>query len=387
MAVIMDRLMQWVNSTNLASFKPLRMVLNGPAGTGKTVVINTIVTLIRQIFNENDAVQVCAPTGVAAFNAGGETLHHAFKITPGMDYDPHSSSENDKKELATRMRNLLCMIIDERSLLDSKLLGTAEQKMRETAFDGNLSHLSWGNVPIIVLVGDDYQLPGVDEGPLDVLFSKKSGKMLENGRSVLKECASFVMSLKSSKRIQAKKEHDKILMNKLRVAEELNDSEVARMLNLHLDEIELKHGEKEVQKIKKDAIYLFFKNAKKNEKNLEMLVKECSKENPVAICRTNSSGIRNGFAVKKHFLGSSDIPDAAMLCIGCKVAMSNKNWCPRWGLHNGAVGTVQDIVFANNKSPNQGDLPLYVVVEFPNYKGPTWDTNNPNVSQQNARNV
>ena len=89
--VIMDKIIEWAMCKDISKFKPLRITINGPAGMGKTVVINTVVTLIRSLFNENGVVQVCAPTGTAAFNAGGETLHHFLKNKAGMKkYDAFS---------------------------------------------------------------------------------------------------------------------------------------------------------------------------------------------------------------------------------------------------------------------------------------------------------
>ena len=53
-----------------------------------------------------------------------------------------------------------------------------------------------------------------------------------------------------------------------------------------------------------------------------------------------------------------------------------------FGLHSGACRTVDEIVFKKGENPNNGDLPLYVVVDFPLYCGPVWDTKNPTVSKQ-----
>lgn len=379
--VIMDRIKEWCESDDLSTFKPLRMILNGPAGTGKTVVINTIVSMIRSLFQDNDVVKVCAPTGVAAFNAGGETIHHFFKNRAGgAIYDPGSMPEAKKTALSSKLKTLLCMIIDERSLLDSKLLGTAEQMMSETIYDGSLADKSWGHLPVLVLVGDDYQLPGVDEGPLDALTSHKGCKMTANGRSALIECSEFVMSLKSSKRIQKNRIKDKQLLAKMRVAEEMSNAEVDRLLNLHLDVMHAKHGKDVVDEIKSKSIYLFYRNYKRIQKNLEMLVAHCTKDNPVAICKTDSKGLHQGMAIKSHFDKTSKIPNSALLCLQTKVALENKNFCPLWGLHNGAVGTIEEIVFAKGTDPNLGALPLYVVVNFPQYCGPVWDTENPKVS-------
>ena len=53
-----------------------------------------------------------------------------------------------------------------------------------------------------------------------------------------------------------------------------------------------------------------------------------------------------------------------LLCINAKVAIKGYNFYPKWGLHNGAMGTVKEIVFREGKNPNNGDLPEYVVVQF-----------------------
>jgi hypothetical protein len=259
-------------------------------------------------------------------------------------------------------------------------LGTAEQKISETIYDGSLHDRSWGNLPVVILVGDDYQLPGIEEGALDCLISHKGGKMTVNGRQTLKECANFVMSLKVSKRIKDKNTKDRKLMQKLRVAQQLKDTEVNRMLNLHLNKIKQKHGAKYVEEIKNKAIFLFYRNAPRTQKNLEMIVTKSSNDNPVAICKTESKGSHYGRAITSHFGKNSEIPKTALLCHGAKVSLENKNFCPQWGLHNGATGTVDEIVFAQGETPNEGHLPMYVVVNFPQYTGPTWDMDNPKVS-------
>jgi nicotinamide riboside kinase len=61
-------------------FKPLRMTIMGCAGTGKSVLINTVVAYIRRMFQKNYSFIVAAPTGAAAHNVGGQTIHREFKI-------------------------------------------------------------------------------------------------------------------------------------------------------------------------------------------------------------------------------------------------------------------------------------------------------------------
>ena len=81
--VVLEKLREWIqfknNPASNKRFKPLRMTVAGSAGSGKSTVINTLVTVIRQIFQHNNTVHVVAPTGAAAFNVGGQTIH---KIIP-----------------------------------------------------------------------------------------------------------------------------------------------------------------------------------------------------------------------------------------------------------------------------------------------------------------
>jgi hypothetical protein len=49
------------------------------------------------------------------------------------------------------------------------------------------------------------------------------------------------------------------------------------------------------------------------------------------------------------------------------------------GLFNEAIGIVVYIYFEENQNPNTGNLPKYVIVEFPNYTGPAWSKTNPKV--------
>ena len=55
-----------------------RMTVSGVAGSGKSTWINTLVTCVLKMFDDKDTIAVFAPTGSAAYNAGGETLHRGF---------------------------------------------------------------------------------------------------------------------------------------------------------------------------------------------------------------------------------------------------------------------------------------------------------------------
>lgn len=71
---VMDKLLEWLTCDYLRNFEPLCMTINVAGGLGKSVVMNTIVSLKRTMFAINDVVRVVAPTGTAAFNVNGETF-------------------------------------------------------------------------------------------------------------------------------------------------------------------------------------------------------------------------------------------------------------------------------------------------------------------------
>src|SRR5580658_2615075 len=104
--------LDYIASTNTTVF------LTGKAGTGKT-------TLLQQIKQEaKKKLAVVAPTGVAAINAGGMTIHSFFQIPfgpllPGGDRRPDMHYSPEKKDL---LYNLELLIIDEVSMVRPDVL-------------------------------------------------------------------------------------------------------------------------------------------------------------------------------------------------------------------------------------------------------------------------
>ncbi len=384
-ALVLDKLKEFMDCKDLSKFKPLRLIINGAGGSGKSVVINTIVTAIKRMFDSDDVVKVVAPTGTAAFNVHGQTFHHLLgNRVSQASYVPNTMSKAKKMKLAKKFKTLLALIVDERSLVSNVNLGTAARQIAESIYEGGpLSEESWGGLPVVILAGDDYQLPSMEEGALKILnFQKAKNKMTDLGRRAFLECAQNVMSLKGSKRISDSKQNDKDLVASIRTATEIEveDRHVKRLMNLRLDRIRALHGNDVVKEIEEKAIYLFYKNEKRIRHNLARLAKHQSPENPVALLKVKSNNNKYGKGISSHFDKDSSV--SCMLCIGSKVALDNKNFCPQWGLHNGACGIVKEIVFEKNGNPNEGDLPKYIVVEFPLYCGPAWDKNNPKVSDR-----
>ena len=166
LSYILQYLKTWIEldktKDSIKTFKPLQMTLSGVAGSGKSTLISTLVTAIRKITGKTNSVYVCGPTGTAAFNAGGETCHRLFGIKSRL-HNPDLSA-HAQKTLNEKLKDTIALIVDERSMVSAQLLGTMEAYCRQAAFQGANPELSWGGLPIVILVGDDYQLPPIDQG-------------------------------------------------------------------------------------------------------------------------------------------------------------------------------------------------------------------------------
>jgi hypothetical protein len=67
--------MEWEAGNQKKKSVPLILTVRAVAGTGKSFIIITIVSYMRCMFDDNDVVHVVAPTGMAAFDVLGGTLH------------------------------------------------------------------------------------------------------------------------------------------------------------------------------------------------------------------------------------------------------------------------------------------------------------------------
>ncbi len=144
-------------------------------GTGKSFIINTIISIVQKMTQQNDTIQVGAPTGAAAFNVQGSTLHRLLGIN--VSHPEESLHETTKEQLKSRLTNLLCLMIDKQSMLSSIILAVTERNVRECVFSGLNSKEIWGGVPVVLLFGDGYQLfPVIDKGAIQG-YSRMNNKL------------------------------------------------------------------------------------------------------------------------------------------------------------------------------------------------------------------
>jgi energy-coupling factor transporter ATP-binding protein EcfA2 len=254
-------------------FKPLRMTLSGVAGSGKSTLINALVTAIRKITGKTNSVYVVGPTGSAAFNAGGVTCHRLFNIngTPKI----FELSGQTLRTLLSKLESTVALIVDERSMVSSLLLGTMEAYCRQAAFKGTKCHLRWGGLPIVILVGDDHQLPPIQEGVFHCFEeqirqqrSKVEDLYVQNSMELFKEFGKDVMTLAASKRVLEGQVQLQRILNGVRGEsnETLSMQDAEFLCSFHIDNKE-HFNQQDKQQIKKDALYLFANVEPKNEYN------------------------------------------------------------------------------------------------------------------------
>ena len=373
---VLSKVHEWLYCDDLSLFKPLRCTIVGQAGSGKSVLLNTITAVLRSLFQRNNVVKVGCPTGTAAFNAFGKTLHRLTLQGISGTYLNNSLSEAKHKTLVQRYEHLLCLIIDERSLLTSKLLGTTLQIVSETIFFGAEIDEPCGGLPILILAGDDFQLGGMSEGAFE---SGRTGgnKMVRKGRELFRECAQTVFQLSTIRRVSDAKQDDKDLLGRIRLGTNVLDADVEKIQSLHLTNIQRTHGADMVNDLARNAVYLFYTNEKRIAHNIRQLATLNTVENPTAIIKATNGNRALGKGVACHFAAGSSL--TSLICKGATVSIQGLNFYPSWGLHNGACGTVKEIIFKPGESPNNGNHPLYVVVDFPLYIGSAWDVNEPKV--------
>ena len=138
--------------------------LSGKAGSGKSYLIAHVEAEARQRRVE---YQICAPTGIAALNVNGSTLHSFFRLSPyAIELSDYIQSRRSKSPL----KSLSLLIIDEISMVSATLLDLLDAICR---YERREPSLPFGGMQI-VLVGDFAQLGPVAKSSASPLYAFES---------------------------------------------------------------------------------------------------------------------------------------------------------------------------------------------------------------------
>ena len=72
---VVSKLKEWIEWDGKTTFVPLKIIVHGRPGTGKSVVIKTLYSISYRIFGLIAYSLINAPTGGSAYNANGKTCH------------------------------------------------------------------------------------------------------------------------------------------------------------------------------------------------------------------------------------------------------------------------------------------------------------------------
>ncbi|MEK7312968.1 MAG: AAA family ATPase [Deltaproteobacteria bacterium] len=180
--------------------------VSGKAGTGKT----TLVHHLREKLDKN--IVVVAPTGVAALNVKGVTIHSFFRFPPRMIAD------EDIKEVRNRRvyEKIDVLIIDEISMVRADLMDAMDLFLR---LNGPVSDKPFGGIQVL-FVGDLFQLPPVVNKKEDaILEARQYETPFFFSAKVLQGCQFAPVEL--SKIYRQTDTQFTNMLNRVRVAEEL----------------------------------------------------------------------------------------------------------------------------------------------------------------------
>ena len=176
-----------------SSVPPLRMVLYGEGGTGKSRVIQTITEAFTAR-GVSHMLMKAAYTGVAASLVNGKTTHVIGSLSLGSKDDV---SDATKKKLQEFWKNIRYLIIDEYSMLSKSFLATLSRNISigTEGSQGFQQGLSFGGLNVI-LCGDLHQFPPVacrKQEPLYYPLSADDPTALQIGRKIYEEFSTVVI--------------------------------------------------------------------------------------------------------------------------------------------------------------------------------------------------
>ena len=173
--------------------QPCRMFISGCGGTGKSYLIKTIKAWVCLVTDKH--VAVTAPTGIAAFNINGLTIHRLLQLPVEHGKTPQYRplSDDNLKVVRQRLRNLVLLIIDEISMVSHITLLYIHLRLTEIFQTEDMEN-GWFGCKNILVFGDLLQLPPVFEAPVYIpltstIVNKHTGSV--GGADIWKQLFSY----------------------------------------------------------------------------------------------------------------------------------------------------------------------------------------------------
>jgi ATP-dependent DNA helicase PIF1 len=334
----------------------LFLSIDGSAGTGKTFATEVICKKLHDMaidMGKPDPVLRGAPTGMAANNVSGRTLHSLFRLPIATAYQ--TLGPGNLRAMQALLKDIYYILVDEKSMVGLRQLSYIDLRCREARPHDR--HLDFGGLSVI-LMGDFCQLPPVAERPL---YSTEKVNSIEttNGQRLYKNFRPTIVLDQVMRQQGQEQAAFRLALSHIRIGE----CTMADWLLLstrtkaQLNRAEIQSFDNSVRLYaKKDSVFDY------NHTHLRQL------EQPVIAIMAKHQGKD---AEKADTQTAGNLQIVFFTSINARVMLTTNVWSEA-GLCNGSFGYIRDICWSSDCLDPRQEMPHAILVAFDDYTGPAY---------------